>query len=109
MQLSFMPQGWTTLLIGCHEALCGLEDEFWNHWRGRRDDGQPHTLAEAEMALRLKPFGIRSRTIWPLRRRPADTSARGYLRSQFEDAWASYCPAADTPTHSCKINYLHRS
>ncbi len=91
------------------EALLALEDGHWNEWRGRRDDGPPRKLTQGEMALLLKPFGVRPRTIWPLGRRPSDRSARGYLRSQFEKAWAAYCPSADTPTQPKEIKqFAHR-
>jgi hypothetical protein len=38
----------------------------------------------------LAPFKIRPRTIWP-RVGTGEKSVKGYLRSQFEQAWASYC------------------
>jgi hypothetical protein len=42
------------------------------------------------------------------RRRPGDKSSRGYVRSQFKQAWAAYCASADTPTQSSKIIRLLR-
>jgi hypothetical protein len=91
------------------EALLGLDDGPWNEWRGPHDDRPPRKLTQGELAQLLRPFGIRSKTIWPPQRRPGDKSRRGYLRSQFEAAWDSYCSSADTPTQSSKIRYLRQS
>jgi Protein of unknown function (DUF3631) len=85
------------------EALLGLDDGYWNEWRGPNDDRQPRKLTQAELSRLLRPFGIRPRTIWPARRGPGDRSSRGYLRSEFEEAWRSYCTSADTPTQFSKI------
>ncbi len=52
-------------------------------------------LTKRKLAHMLKPFGIRPKTIWPLKRGANDKSARGYMRDQFERAWKSYC---DTPS-----------
>jgi hypothetical protein len=82
-------------------ALIGLEDGFWGEWRGLNDDRPPHKLSQGELSGLLRPFGIRPRTVWPKQRRPGDKSKRGYYRSQFEAAWASYCPG-DTPTQPRK-------
>jgi hypothetical protein len=34
--------------------------------------------------------------IWPLHRSPDSRSKKGYLRSQFDGAWRSYCDADAT-------------
>jgi Protein of unknown function (DUF3631) len=94
--------------LGLVEALVGLDDGFWNEWGGLQDDRSPHKLTQSELARILKRFQIRPSTIWPLHRRPGDSSSRGYYRHQFETAWRSYCPA-DTPTQSGKIRYLKQS
>ena len=39
----------------------------WAEWRGVNDDRSPHKLTQSELARLLQPFGIRSKTIWPLR------------------------------------------
>jgi len=88
------------------DALIELDDGLWHDWRGPKDDRPPHKLSQAELALLLRPFAIRPRTVWPVARQPESRSRRGYLRSQFEVAWRSYCPP-DTPTQSNKIHYLH--
>ena len=56
------------------------------------------------MARMLSPFGIRPKTIWPPRRGTRDRSAKGYLRKQFEAAWASYCDG--TPVQHRNVRYL---
>ena len=89
------------------EGLAGLED-FWAEWRGKDDNGSPHKLTGPELAQLLRPFHIRSRTVWPQQRRPGNKSARGYLRTQFEEAWVRYCPRNDTAPQPSKIIRLRR-
>jgi hypothetical protein len=72
-----------------------IVDTPWVEWRGSRDDRQPHKLTEAELASLLRPFQIKPRTIWPTRRHRETTSARGYLRAWFEEAWRRYCRSDD--------------
>jgi hypothetical protein len=91
------------------EMLVALEDGFWAEWRGKDDDRPPHRLTGPELAQLLRPFHIRSKTVWPEQRRQGDKSARGYLRGQFEGAWARYCPRSDTPTQSSKTIHLRES
>jgi len=90
------------------EAMLELEDAVWAEWRGVNDDRSPHKLTQSELARLLQPFGIRSKTIRPLARKPGDRSCRGYTRDQFEAAWAAYCPTADTATQPSKIIGLPR-
>jgi hypothetical protein len=85
------------------EALLGLDDGIWGEWRGPNDDRLPRKLSQSELARLLRPFQIRSKTIWPARRGPRERSKRGYLRNEFEPAWRAYCPPADTPTQASKI------
>jgi len=85
------------------EALLKLDDGLWTEWRGVNDDRPART----ELARLLRPFEIRPKTVWPIRRRPSDKSARGYYKWQFESVWASYCQA-DTPTQTSKIVHLPR-
>src|SRR5262249_1262563 len=91
------------------EALLDLDDGMWADWRGPNDNRPTRKLNQSELARLLRPFGIRPKTIWPAQRRPCDKRFRGYLRAQFETAWAAYCPTADTPTHPAKIIHLARS
>jgi hypothetical protein len=85
------------------DALNAMDDAGWSEYRGPHGDQQPRKLTQGELARLLQPFGIRPRTIWPAQRRSDAKSRRGYLRSQFERAWASYCAAADTPTQASKV------
>jgi hypothetical protein len=91
------------------EALVQLDDGMWHEWRGPHDDRYPRKLSQPELSNLLRPFGIRPKTIWPIRRQPGDKSSRGYLRSQFEAAWRAYCPQADTPSSSKIIPILRSS
>src|SRR5262249_24344367 len=88
------------------EAMLAMEDTPWSEWRGVNDDRPPRKLSQGELARLLRPFHIRSKTVWPAQRRQGDKSKRGSLRSQFEPAWAAYCKPADTPTQGSKIRYL---
>jgi hypothetical protein len=91
------------------ERLLGLDDNFWNEWRGLNDDRSPHKLTQGELSRLLRPFRIRPKTIWPILRRPGDKSSRGYERKQFEAAWTAYCASGDTPAHRSKIINLPKS
>ena len=55
-------------------------ESLWAEWKG----GKP--ITQAQLARVLKPFGIVSEVI----RLPSGGTLRGYLRSQFEDAWDRY-------------------
>jgi Protein of unknown function (DUF3631) len=88
------------------EALVELGDDRWAEFRGVNDDRPPRKLTQPQLAELLRPFGIGSRTIWPLGRRPGDKSSRGYLQSQFAPAWRAYCSTADTPTQPSEIMSL---
>jgi uncharacterized protein DUF3631 len=90
-------------------GLLALDDSPWHDWRGPQDDRPARKLSQSELACLLKPFEIRPRTVWPAHRLPGAKSKSGYYRSQFEDAWAAYCPSDDTPTHFSRIKYLRRS
>jgi len=86
------------------EELNGLSDAPWSEWRGPRGDQTPRRLSQAQLAQMLAPFGIRPRTIWPLRRSTAARSAKGYLRRSFEAAWSSYCDG--TPAQRNNVRCL---
>jgi len=55
-------------------------DSPWAEWR----NGKP--ITQAQLARVLKPFGITPQSI----RLPSGAVIRGYLRTQFEDAWERY-------------------
>jgi hypothetical protein len=77
-------------------ALIEMEDRPWAEW----NRGRP--ISKPQIANRLKPFDIRSRTI-----RIGDRTLRGYQREWFEDAWARYLPAeVQHPQPSLKDNDL---
>ena len=62
-------------------ATLGADVEsLWAEWKG----GKP--ITQAQLARVLKPFGIASEEI----RLPSGGTLRGYMRSQFEDAWERY-------------------
>jgi hypothetical protein len=86
-------------------ALAGLEDSPWGEWTGL--DG-PHMLTQGDIGRLLRPFAIRSKTLWPPGRRPGMKSESGYSRQQFEAAWVSYCEPSATPPQASKIRYLSR-
>jgi hypothetical protein len=86
--------------------LIEMPHGLWSEWRGPRDDQTPRKLSQGELARMLAPFGIRPKTIWPPRRGTRDRSAKGYLRKQFEAAWASYC-SGGTPAHPSNVRYLN--
>jgi hypothetical protein len=88
------------------EDLVAIEDGMWFEWRGVKDDRQPRQLSQGELAKLLTPFGIRPRTVWLVPRNSGSRS--GYYRSQFEEAWAAFCPEGHTPTQSGNISYMGR-
>lgn len=94
------------------EKLIELDHGFWIEWRGKDDDRMPRRLTRGELIRLLRPFQIATRTVWPLRRRPGDKSARGYYRTQFEAAWKRYCSthhADHTTPHPLRIKDFLRS
>jgi Protein of unknown function (DUF3631) len=88
------------------KALLALDDGLWSDWRGLNDDRPPRKLNQSDLARLLRLFNIRPRTI---RLVTQSATSRGYLRVQFESAWAAYCPPADTSTQTSKIIQLARA
>jgi hypothetical protein len=76
---------------------------YWASWRGPRDKGLAHALTSAELSRLLHAFGITTKTVWPVRRKPGDKSAVGWFLNQFERPWAEHCPEGPTPAQSSKI------
>jgi hypothetical protein len=62
------------------QALIGLDDRPWSEWRGARP------LSTNNLAKLLDPYGINPQTI----RTSSSDTPKGYLFSQFEDAFARY-------------------
>ena len=60
--------------------LAANPESPWAEWKG----GKP--ITQAQLARVLKPFGIASEVI----RLKNGSTPRGYMRSQFEDAWERY-------------------
>lgn len=88
------------------DDLNDMQDSPWSEWRGPRNDQTPRRLSQGQLAAMLAPFGIRPRTIWPPRRGESDKSRKGYLREQFEAAWASYCDGDVTPAQRRNVRVL---
>jgi Protein of unknown function (DUF3631) len=63
-------------------------NDQWNDWR---DDRPGRKLSQADLARLLRPFRIRSKSIWPAERTAG--SRKGYTRDQFETVWRNYCSA----------------
>ena len=89
-------------------ALAGLEDSPWGEWTGLDGTAGPHMLTQGDIGRLLRPFAIRSKTLWPPGRCPGTKSESGYSRQQFEAAWASYCQPSATPPQASKARYLSR-
>jgi len=60
-------------------------------WTGLDGTAGPDMLTQGDIDRLLRPFAIRSKTLWPPGRRPGRKSESGYSRQQSEAAWASYC------------------
>jgi hypothetical protein len=81
------------------EALLEPEDSPWREWRGVRDDKPPHKLNQNELTRALQRL-VPAHPVWALGPRgKRGTSHMGWYRSDFEQAWARYCPPPKTPTH----------
>jgi hypothetical protein len=87
------------------DALCDLDGAEWCEFRGTKGNQQPHRLKETDLSGILKHFGIMPHTIWPRNRTATSRSAKGYMRADFEQAWASYCESG-TAAHPSKIRSL---
>lgn len=62
-------------------ALKEIEDRPWGDWKG-------WGLKKNQLADLVKPFGIRPRTV-----RVGEKTPRGYVYTDFEDAFDRYLPA----------------
>jgi hypothetical protein len=88
------------------DDLIARPDAEWSEWRGAQGDQRPHKLTTGALAMLLRPFGIRPRTIWPLRRTAGTKSGKGYFRWQFEPVWRSYCDNPGTAAQPPNIRHL---
>jgi putative DNA primase/helicase len=73
------------------EKLCAIAEHPWNEY-GR--SGKP--ITQMELSSQLKRWGIKSRGV-----RIGESTPRGYLKSQFGDAWARYLPAPPSEVQQC--------
>ena len=74
------------------EHLLKYDEAPWRHLNGGQLDAN-------RLARTLKPYGVA-----PKQFKESGEKVRGYLRADFEDAWASYLPVPGTEpgTHSGK-------
>jgi integrase len=82
------------------------EMTYWDAWRGPNDQGAPHALSTGELSRLLRRFGIRARNHWPIPRTPGSRSFYGFVRADFEKAWAEHCQEDSTTPQSSKIMAL---
>ena len=69
------------------EALIAREDGPWaERWKHELRNGTRGPAAK--LARLLKPYGIKAKVI----RLTDDSTPRGYMRADFEEAWKRYCP-----------------
>jgi hypothetical protein len=88
------------------DALHALDGGEWSEFSGVSGEQQPHKLRHGELAIMLRDFAIRPRTIWPPNRTAKTKSAKGYRRSQFEETWRKYCADDGTAAHASNIKHL---
>jgi hypothetical protein len=79
------------------DHLHGLEEAPWGDWYGK-------PLSARTLAKLLHPFEIKRRTI----RLADETTAKGYLRKQFEDAWERHIPCDPPENRSQGHNGLNK-
>jgi hypothetical protein len=92
-------------------ALIAISEGTWAEFRGPKENQQPHALTPASLAAMLAPFRIYPRTIWPKGKlRSPGTSTKGYVREQFERAWAAYTNGEEsvTPSQPNEFKMLRR-
>jgi hypothetical protein len=80
------------------DTLVAMDSTPWSEWRGIHDDQNPRKLSQGELAKVLRLFNVKPHSI-----RFGTTTAKGYLRSMFEEAWAAYCPADGTPAQASNV------
>jgi len=77
------------------DALVAMEGALWSEWRGKAGNRKPRPLTQGGLADMLHDFDITPMSIWQVPRMPDSKSRKGYLRRQFEAAWAAYCHSDD--------------
>jgi Protein of unknown function (DUF3631) len=88
--------------IASSELVIELLDvnDFWSDWHDARPGRK---LTQTDIGRLLRPFHIKSKSIWPRQRTASSRSRKGYSRDQFESAWRSYCPTDGTPAQPSKV------
>lgn len=66
------------------DELVAMEERPWSEWK----KGKP--ISPAQLARLLKPFGVSSRNL----KQPDDSVLKGYLLTDFEDAFTRYLPSS---------------
>ncbi len=80
------------------EKLLHLEDRPWSEWN------RGHAITSNKIARYLKPFGVSPKTI-----RTGSTTAKGYMKDDFEDAITRYIPVQSvTPSQPNETNTYSR-
>jgi Protein of unknown function (DUF3631) len=75
------------------EALHGVEESPWGEWFGK-------PISQHAIAKLLAAFDIRPGTV----RIDKETTAKGYKREQFADAWTRYLPSENvTPSQPAPL------
>jgi hypothetical protein len=72
---------WTGQLL---EKLNEPEEAAWHNWN------EGHGLRPRELANKLRPYRLKSRDVWI-----ENTTRRGYLREDFDDAFSRYLPISE--------------
>jgi hypothetical protein len=88
------------------DALHDLDGSGWSHFCGVDHNKQPHALTDSDLALMLRPFRIRPRSLWPKNRTSESRSNKGYRRVDFESVWRRYCAEDGTPAQVSNIKAL---
>jgi hypothetical protein len=78
-------------------------NDFWTDWR---DERPGRKLTQGDLARLLRPFHIKSKSIWPAERAPNSRSKKGYTRDQFERAWRAYCSDGTAPQTNRNIRLV---
>lgn len=82
---------WTKTLT---DRLCARDELPWADIRGK-------PLNDRGLAVRLKPYGIRSKTV-----RVGDGTPKGYDAADFVDAWRRYLPPAPVCRHKGNSRHI---
>ena len=83
--------------IPTNVLLDRLRDRDESPWKDIR--GKP--LDSRGLAVRLKGYGIKSKTV-----RLGESTAKGYDAADFADAWKRYLPPAETMRHKGNIRHI---